>query len=1095
MYRKRRCIERIKEWIRDMITDTSRNIQDLYNSRILLRYNVIELQHQITSLRESLEQININLPGYRQRIRDAIQGMYRIIYGGGLTRMDTLLELLELSREDYAEIQSHSPWLYPLARIIQVSVETLAGSGTGGTGASPRIQFQSIETISKNNLETYYGVLLKIPKHHYSFGSPNKDIRGHSLDASQPPQPRIYVIRLMLHRDPLGCIRKHFQKKLHLVMLRNQDFQISSSILQQCLEFIHPKMILCLDTLQLNRYCSVIWKIREKLTNIPFHKFIKEFGTSSTDKQIQYLIALLLKEPGQSHSYSYLITTLYDIIANESFAYKRDVHDLLDLLPYKVLKEVRDVRNRTTFPKYNVGDDDIPEENRIHLMNISQDIKKLAIQRLQESKSRQGEGSSKASSWIQSFLKIPFGIYRKEPILTERTHVFQNISKLLQKSIISKETFLEFIDSKSELLRHPKGLSISPSVILSLVSDDTENGIYHSPPTKHAKPKMKDLLQVIKELHIHPSPIVNTGRKTTQQLLEYICTEIQNIDAEAVETSFRHIGIELPQEVSRCIQAWNLWKLHQCHLRNYLDTTREILDSVVYRQTHVKHQVLRIIGQWLTGQETGYCLGFEGPPGIGKTTLAREGLANVLKDDSGQPRPFKMIALGGTSNGSTLIGHNYTYLGSQFGEIVRILIASECMNPIIYIDELDKVSNTEYGAEIIGILTHLTDPAQNQEFIDRYFQGIPLDVSRVLFIFSYNDPSKIDPILLDRIHRIQFQPLTPNEKEGIAYRHIIPSIQRDIGFAKGEITITPATIQHCIQHYNREAGVRKLKEILYDAFREMNLQSIGWISSEGGEGEGECESSGYSLTSREITTSFIDSVVMKYTPRNHLPKCSIIPSYSRVYGLFATSLGYGGVLPIQICEDATAIGTGKSSGNGNGNLTIRHTGSLGDVMKESIQIAHSVALRHAHNHSRIPLHIHFPEGATPKDGPSAGLSITLLIWAFLTKTFIPATIAMTGEIDLEGNILPIGGVSSKLLGAYFQGIQTIILPEENRRDYNLFQEQNQSLPIKVIFVKTFRDLPFFSSSNGRWRVQKQNTHESLSISSQVSSGRPRSYSL
>ena len=151
--------------------------------------------------------------------------------------------------------------------------------------------------------------------------------------------------------------------------------------------------------------------------------------------------------------------------------------------------------------------------------------------------------------------------------------------------------------------------------------------------------------------------------------------------------------------------------------------------------------------------------GFEGPPGVGKT-LAKKGIASCLKDNEGSSRPFAFIAVGGSSNASTLDGHNYTYVGSTWGRIVDILMETKCMNPIIFIDELDKVSRTEHGKEIIGILTHLIDPTQNDSFQDKYFTGIDLDLSKALFVFSYNDVDSIDRILLDRIHRVKFDHLT-----------------------------------------------------------------------------------------------------------------------------------------------------------------------------------------------------------------------------------------------------------------------------------------------------------------------------------------------
>ena len=197
------------------------------------------------------------------------------------------------------------------------------------------------------------------------------------------------------------------------------------------------------------------------------------------------------------------------------------------------------------------------------------------------------------------------------------------------------------------------------------------------------------------------------------------------------------------------------------------------MDKSVYGHDKPKKQIERIIGQWINGEQSGYCFGFEGPPGVGKTSLAKQGLANCLKDENGETRPFAMIQMGGDSNGSTLHGHNYTYVGSTWGSIVQILIDKKCMNPIIFIDELDKISKTENGREIIGILIHLLDPAQNDCFQDKYFSGIDLDLSKALFVLSYNDAESIDRILLDRIHRVKFSNLSLDEKLKISKEYFL----------------------------------------------------------------------------------------------------------------------------------------------------------------------------------------------------------------------------------------------------------------------------------------------------------------------------------
>ena len=252
---------------------------------------------------------------------------------------------------------------------------------------------------------------------------------------------------------------------------------------------------------------------------------------------------------------------------------------------------------------------------------------------------------------------------------------------------------------------------------------------------------------------------------------------------------------------------------------------RNVLDESIHGHDNAKKQIMKIICQWMNGSQSGYCFGFEGSPGIGKTSLAKKGLAKCLTDEHDVCRPFSFIALGGSCNGSTLEGHSYTYLNSTWGRIADILMESKCMNPIIYIDELDKVSKSEHGKEIIGILTHLIDYTQNDNFQDKYFSGVPLDLSKALFIFSYNDVDQIDRVLLDRIHRIKFDNLSLKEKITISNRFIVPEINEKMGF-HNTVELNQEIIQYIIENYTSEPGVRKLKEILFDLYGEINIELL-----------------------------------------------------------------------------------------------------------------------------------------------------------------------------------------------------------------------------------------------------------------------------
>lgn len=259
--------------------------------------------------------------------------------------------------------------------------------------------------------------------------------------------------------------------------------------------------------------------------------------------------------------------------------------------------------------------------------------------------------------------------------------------------------------------------------------------------------------------------------------------------------------------------------LETCH--NFMENSKKILDDAVYGLNDAKLQLLQHLGNLITNPSAvGTAIAIKGPMGTGKTTLVKEGISKILN------RPFEFIALGGATDSSYLEGHSYTYEGSIWGKIVDILIRSKCMNPVIYFDELDKVSDTPRGEEIIGILTHLTDTTQNTGFHDKYFSDIDFDLSKAIFIFSYNHEEKINPILKDRMYRIQTKGYNTKDKVIIAKTHLIPKIEKNIGFKEGEIIIQDEILEYIIQHTEEEKGVRNLKRCLEIIFSKINLYRL-----------------------------------------------------------------------------------------------------------------------------------------------------------------------------------------------------------------------------------------------------------------------------
>ncbi len=502
-------------------------------------------------------------------------------------------------------------------------------------------------------------------------------------------------------------------------------------------------------------------------------------------------------------------------------------------------------------------------------------------------------------------------------------------------------------------------------------------------------------------------------------------------------------NLRISDPLNSVITEWDTYKVDK---KNYLKDVRSTLDSAVYGHKQAKVQLERIFAQWINGEAKGAVLGLQGPPGTGKTSLAKNGLSKCLKDKAGNPRPFAFLPIGGSVNGSTLVGHNFTYVGSTWGRIADILMVAGCMNPIIFIDEVDKISHTEHGREIVSILTHLTDSTQNDEFEDKFFAGIKLDLSKALIVFSFNDPDLIDPILRDRITIIETHPLNLKEKVTIIKDYMFPEICKEVGFNKNEIILDENMIKMLIETYTNEAGVRKIKEKIVEIIRDINLNRF--------------HSDEYQIPFK-VTEPYVKRL-FENRPKVRVKSIHDEPTVGTVNGLYATASGIGGITLIQ----AVRFPADKM-------LDLQLTGKAGDVMKESVQYALKVAwslltreeqdkiIEDSHNKKSFGIHIHCPDGATPKDGPSAGLAFTLAIYSLLTNKKVNNKVCMTGEVDLHGNAGIIGGLESKLHGGKKAGCTFALIPEDNMDDLERMRRENLSPEdddFKVYSVKNIKEI-------------------------------------
>ena len=521
-------------------------------------------------------------------------------------------------------------------------------------------------------------------------------------------------------------------------------------------------------------------------------------------------------------------------------------------------------------------------------------------------------------------------------------------------------------------------------------------------------------------------------------------------DDDVIEIVDRVKDADIPKEVREKLEA-EIKKLTKMQpfsaessvIRNYIEAVldlpwsketkdvlnlkkaSEILERDHYGLKDAKEKVLDYLAvKTLNPSMNGAILCLSGPPGIGKTSLVKS-----IAESMG--RKFVRVSLGGVRDEAEIRGHRRTYVGSMPGKIMKAMKEAGTKNPVILLDEIDKMSN-DYKGDPASAMLEVLDPEQNKSFEDHYID-MPFDLSKVFFVATANDLRTVSAPLRDRMDILQLSSYTEFEKLHIAQNFLLKQAQKDNGLADVEIKIPDKVMFKLIDEYTREAGVRNLKREIINICRKL---------------------------AREVVEKKVKKFNLKASDlEKYLGKAKFRPEKSRkavgkvgvVNGLAWTAVG-GVTLDVQGVDTA-----------GKGDVTL--TGTLGNVMKESASVAMTYVKA---NLKKYPpkdenffkdraIHLHFPEGATPKDGPSAGITITTAIVSVLTNRKVRQDIAMTGEITITGDVLAIGGVREKVIGAHRAGIKEVILPEDNRVDTDEIPDELKST-MKIHFAKTYDDV-------------------------------------
>jgi len=584
-------------------------------------------------------------------------------------------------------------------------------------------------------------------------------------------------------------------------------------------------------------------------------------------------------------------------------------------------------------------------------------------------------------------------------------NAFYGMVPFLQVSLAEKQSFLE-VNSLEEMS--------SKLMALMAVSEDNDNVMVKVQQNVRQKMAQQQkewfISEQIRQLQEELDSAEGGASEADQLLRKIKAKKFSQPIQEKLEEEIGRMRMMQPTSpeyaVSRNYLEWFLTLPYGTYTDTVLNMkkVKSELDSKHFGLDKVKDRIMEYVAVLkLTGTERrAPILCLVGPPGVGKTTLV-ESIANAMQ------RNFVRITLGGVRDEAEIRGHRRTYIGAMPGRFIQALKRAKCMNPIILLDEIDKMAS-DFRGDPASAMLEVLDPEQNHDFTD-HFMEVGLDLSRVLFIATANNEGEIPEALRDRMEVVRLPGYFPHEKEKIAANYLVPRICERTGVTLGKDIVFPDEIvRKVIRDWTREAGVRELERVLERVVRHRAKDMV---------------------TGKKTTPELSEKVLQEYlgAPRfleNQLPE----PGRPGVVtGLAWTSVG-GEILPIEC-----------SLMSGKGNLLM--TGKLGDVMKESAQIALSLVRERfeefgidPEKFAKTDIHIHVPEGAVPKDGPSAGIALTLCLLSAFTRHPIAPDIAFTGEVSLTGACLPIGGLNEKALAALQAGVKTLRLPAQNQKDVN-----------------------------------------------------------